>query len=699
MGGVSSTGAEAVAEPLMLWVLWHSSGSGKEPTEAFQLASELHRLMGSAWALRPEQREEPRQEVGGALAAFHPIRVGIPIRFIHSAGPCPTRVWDTIRAEPADERIVLLLVDGEMRNADRQWRETIEMLRNEGERLLPVALTPRAHDAHLGLHGVSFLSSHGRDESSWGDLYVRILVEVARVLHRGREIGVFLSHARDDGNGAEVAAALERRATPGVRPFLDVRSIGPGRTFKDDIDAALKHETQVFVAILNEPFPRRRWTIYETSEAVRLKRPIVVVDAISGRASRLPLGLAGAPVVRWDPDDAVQAAQSIYAAVLETFIRRVVHPRRVDAARRTLGEQWVDKATAVASLTVKRKSSGVGIYPDPPRPPEELRLIGSDKSLRSFTQYLADCARGKRCLRSALDRPSRGRLQVGLSVSPTRPPSYGIEQPQINDLLLDISSLVLELGGAVVFGHDLRPGGPARQLRQLAADHTPSIVPRAAFTHFVAWPIHLTRTSGDATSSAGDPSSVSHIEDITPEGLPDHLRGGGFIHWRAGTEENHRWWANALTEMRRGMAEATSARVAVGGPMHDYAGRMPGVVEEVWECIGPDSPIQPIYLVGGFGGAARALYDAICGKPVDEFRAEWQRNNSARYEELGDRSVQDSVWRDVRRTLADLGPKGLSDLNGLDEDENRRLAETRNTVEILYLVGKGLCNALGTALD
>lgn len=92
-----------------------------------------------------------------------------------------------------------------------------------------------------------------------------------------------------------------------------------------------------------------------------------------------------------------------------------------------------------------------------------------------------------------------------------------------------------------------------------------------------------------------------------------------------------------LTAMRKTMCSETDARVALGGRVEDYKGRMPGVAEEVLLSL---ESRRPVFLLGGFGGCARDIAETLgladrwaCSRPpwpgrdeLELYRAEDLRN-------------------------------------------------------------------------
>jgi hypothetical protein len=60
--------------------------------------------------------------------------------------------------------------------------------------------------------------------------------------------------------------------------------------------------------------------------------------------------------------------------------------------------------------------------------------------------------------------------------------------------------------------------------------------------------------------------------------------------------------------MRVDMTKAVGARVVIGGRLDSYSGLYPGIIEEAWLSL---IVKQPLFLVGAFGEAARAVTDAL----------------------------------------------------------------------------------------
>ena len=171
-----------------------------------------------------------------------------------------------------------------------------------------------------------------------------------------------------------------------------------------------------------------------------------------------------------------------------------------------------------------------------------------------------------------------------------------------------------------------------------------------------------------------------------------------------------------LSDLRRVMAVATSARFAMGGnslplgsdprPLGGYRGPMPGVVEEVMRSLEVPSG-RPVYLAGGFGGATRLAVQALKGEPVPQLEVETFKGNerfmglterlrtaAGDYPSLGLPPSLDALWA----RLVELGKRrfatdeAATDHNGLTRAENMALWTTKDPAVVSALIMRGLLN-------
>lgn len=141
------------------------------------------------------------------------------------------------------------------------------------------------------------------------------------------------------------------------------------------------------------------------------------------------------------------------------------------------------------------------------------------------------------------------------------------------------------------------------------------------------------------------------------------------------------------------------ARVLLGGKVEGYGGFLPGLFEEALVTLERQ---RPLYLLGGFGGAAEGLAQALLdpvGSRPEAFTVAWQTARTPNVERLqildfqrpaGIPTTADSL--DALFQRIEAARPHLADAldTGLDEPETRELLTTRNLGRAVQLVLKGL---------
>lgn len=129
--------------------------------------------------------------------------------------------------------------------------------------------------------------------------------------------------------------------------------------------------------------------------------------------------------------------------------------------------------------------------------------------------------------------------------------------------------------------------------------------------------------------------------------------------------------ATALTSMRQHITDRCDARVIVGGKLRGFQGSAPGVIEEALLSV---QAHQPLYIAGGFGGAAAAVAQSL-----DRDGQAWHPSGFP--EGVGDHEG-------VLRRLLDAYSPPPDD--GLTDGERLQLAATHRPGDISSLVVTGL---------
>ena len=263
-------------------------------------------------------------------------------------------------------------------------------------------------------------------------------------------------------------------------------------------------------------------------------------------------------------------------------------------------------------------------------------------------------------VKTRLEMPAR--VAISASESPDIT-AFGLSKGHMWDALEDLILQVLAANMDFVYGGDLRREGFTRLLFELATRYTPSdeIGKRIRVTNHLAWPVHLGMEVEQIESLAAELEGVAQLVLIGADARPMTPQARRRVPTRT---PDTREWIEGLTAMRHFQVSHTEARVALGGQVTEYKGRMPGVAEEALVSLRAH---KPLYLVGGFGGATRAVAETLgLAECWDGSRVDW----------CGHAEFQGWTGDDLR--------------NGLSRDENVTLATTSFVRQAVVLVLRGL---------
>lgn len=346
-------------QPLEVHVAWHP-GYGRGP----ELAEHLFRQLCA----------DPDQPNTRGL--------GITVRFATSTvGSVPTSISFT-----ADQTVVVVLVDDEMVVADG-WDDLLEALFDQAgaaDRIIPVALTPRSFNISPEVRHNQFLRLQGTADADLPMALVSaIMHDLCRLLVPDEDISVFVSHAKDDG--VPIADVVRRHLSHdiGLTDFFDARDIEHGKSFKDEITAAIA-DSAVLLAVHTDSYASREWCRVEVLDAKRLRIPILVLAAVrDGEVRSFPY-IGNVPVVRWTDEATLPR---IVHALLREVLRRRWFPRHMEtlallSSRTIERDPFIYPPELLTALELRteaaadgRDGTGQYLYPDPPLGTEELNLL------------------------------------------------------------------------------------------------------------------------------------------------------------------------------------------------------------------------------------------------------------------------------------------------------------------------------------
>ena len=270
-----------------------------------------------------------------------------------------------------------------------------------------------------------------------------------------------------------------------------------------------------------------------------------------------------------------------------------------------------------------------------------------------------------------LPQDSLDGLLVGLSVSESDDlPRLGLIETHFRLALGEIARCVLVGGGRISYaGHVAASGYTPYLLKELQRYHRRD----RPLVLSLPWPVHRSLSRGELDAQRTEMGLFGGLECLDEAGnaMADPFIGRGDA---AAPTSDRVAIAASLSAMRKSLAQRCDARVLIGGRRTGYQGVMPGVAEE---AIAVAEAGKPLFLAAGFGGATLDVAKAL---GVDD--GAWF---PSAFSAGGDPGLAKALTR-----LETLRTSGALVQNGLNEDENKKLAATHRPSEIAALVSLGL---------
>lgn len=278
---------------------------------------------------------------------------------------------------------------------------------------------------------------------------------------------------------------------------------------------------------------------------------------------------------------------------------------------------------------------------------------------------------------------------IGISISESPElEALGFSTEHLDDAMVEIGRYLLARGDRLAYGGDLRPEGFTTSLAQLTRVHRSSanIGAGERLLNYLAWPIWAEQA--EMNSALTGMAKVLELPSPEDLGVIDASAPMG----RSSPEDRYKR-ARSLTAMREQMTRDIDARIALGGKTAFYSGLLPGIVEEVYLAMLAE---KPVYIMGAFGGGARAVVEALRGGRPEALSKSYREA----LEEKGTpfrKAALFAAYHDHGRSepaldaVAFFNEKGWLGLrNGLDALENEALAETDDVLEMIGLILEGL---------
>jgi hypothetical protein len=279
---------------------------------------------------------------------------------------------------------------------------------------------------------------------------------------------------------------------------------------------------------------------------------------------------------------------------------------------------------------------------------------------------------------------ANARHTIGISVSSPPEPeliALGLSGLHVRHVFIELVRHVLASGWDVAYGGDLRSAGYTEALFDLVRTYNRRDVAGPERVRcYLHWPVWAALTPKDRA----DLANVATLVEVSAPPDVDVLDGG--------LREDPPIIARCVEAMRARMTAEIDARVVLGGRTWGQRGIVPGVVDEADRAIARG---LPVFVAGGFGGAARLVAEALRGESPQELTADFQAGHTPDYDELDFAGNASAVLASLVERLQRAGLPGLQ--NGLEDDENARLMDTDDADEVVALVLRGVRRLTGGA--
>ncbi|HEX2826294.1 MAG TPA: TIR domain-containing protein [Burkholderiales bacterium] len=667
-------------------------------------------------------------------------------------------------AAVANMHIALVLIDANM-IADAAWRHWIEQLQAGAAAyapcprlVVPVALDATAFNVPPALRALNYVRPSGipvpgRESDQRDAVLARVkrslLKQLTELLCRvllapGRpanadsatapKITVFLSHAKGDGKAPAQAIRDYIYSDTQLAAFYDENDIPYTEAFGPWLDANIMG-TAAMIAIRSELYATRPWCRRELAlfRRPRLEQnggaagrwrvnPLVVVDALEGGASTSGIAeLGNAPIVRWSPTVPDQAEHVVTTLLREVFLASfhyAIAPK-LDSEAAALALNVVPDPTTLLQIPAVRAGRVTRVYhPGHGLPGLEIAALHAllpGIRFDGFQQGRTPGAPGGA-------QSHRTTEVIGLSVSYQRehllPRGFGVDH--LRELLTRLGRELLRRSATLAYAGNWeeRDDNFTLELLRLiaseqedgsAAGGTPREVSRL-YNHS-SWPNYLKITPHIEAEWINACRTVRVTQAMAGIAAGRAVADGKAFHRTDRATLNT---AIAVSAMRRismagipaGAAPheqdvpPIAARVLLGGKVSGFSGFLPGLFEEALVTLDAD---RPLYILGGFGGAAEVLAQAFTSAklPAELSAAELKRATPqvAKLEELayGAAVPEEMQTGHAIAALVEHVTKSRDGLaatlkTGLTDAETGELMTTFDMDRAIGLVLKGLEN-------
>lgn len=320
--------------------------------------------------------------------------------------------------------------------------------------------------------------------------------------------------------------------------------------------------------------------------------------------------------------------------------------------------------------------------------PTNIVKMEAEKNISGISENLAESIEEQKEIQvKSRQKGVLNGIRVAVSVSDNEDlENLGLSTQHLKDVMIELARYIMANDGTLLYGGHLKNEGYTKLFAELSYQYKFLNDKSFRFENYFPFP-----NSNSVTLEIKADFVKQQVKPIVIE-IPEHL---GDI------DKNRKYdpfndikdryiISECFSDMRRIMANESHARFLLGGKQSKFSGYLPGIIEEAYYSLKAN---KPVYIIGGFGGAAKSLSRVIRGEVPKELTNEFQYNNAFIQEFKKTYSERASVPIEYEKQIDFFKQYNLerfSEMNCLSVDENIVLFESQNIHEIVFLIMKGL---------
>lgn len=584
----------------------------------------------------------------------------------------PTFFYNTydvkIDKESYVKNIVVILIDDKML-LDKKNNDLSSITNDEQLNIISMAISSNSYKLSAYFIEQNLVRLYS-SENKFDLMALDLAHFVCKALTQERQ-KVFISHAKLDGS--DVASKVQQFISTKSKldSFFDANNIQESVEWKKDIEDSIKDS--IVLVYYTDLYSTRLWCRKEILFAKKYDRPIIVVNALTKKEERSFPYMANVPIVKvngFSNEDLLLILKSLLVETVRYYYQHKVLDKFLEK-HNLVDFTPISFTPELLTLTNKKECQNF-MYPDPPIGIEELEILNCYKKEIYFTPL------------TYLNKSSVKRnLKVAISISESQDIEFsGQRQYHLRSFIVELARYLLSFNMQLMYGGDIRYDKDfnfANIIAQLVMSYNEEYTGNAIIENYTPYPFY--KKVEDSLKT--DLLDIVDFIDISPDSkytLED-----------ISEIENNYITSETLTKMREQMNEQMDIKIVAGGKTEGFAGKYPGVLEEVYLSLIKN---KPIYLIGGFGGVTNKIIELVKGNIPIEFSIEYQSKNEnfkTLYDYYKTKSEEDKIdYENINKQFLEKGIEGLN--NGLTIAENTKLFESKNIHEIVYLIMKGLNN-------